>query len=128
MNRIFLILPRLMSWVRIPLPAPIIKEGYRKVAFFCYSEWRDEELRKSGSDKYERRTEVRRRGRKPSEDAAATPIPLRRQTIYYLKTLSSPNISLIFEICFFATLLYRGKIFYHRFLYNDEKNMSQRKK
>lgn len=65
---------------------------------------------------------------KPSEDAAATPIPLRRQTIYYLKSLSSPNISLIFEICFFATLLYRGKIFYHRFLYNDEKNMSQRKK
>ena len=65
---------------------------------------------------------------KPSEDAAATPIPLRRQTIYYLKTLSYPNISLIFEICFFATLLYRGKIFYHRFLYNDEKNMSQRKK
>lgn len=58
---------------------------------------------------------------KPSEDAAATPIPLRRQIIYYLKTLSSPNISLIFEICFFATLLYRGKIFYHRFLYNDEK-------
>lgn len=65
---------------------------------------------------------------KPSEDAAATPIPLRRQTIYYLKSLSSPNISLIFEICFFATSLYRGKIFYHRFLYNNEKNMSQRKK
>lgn len=43
---------------------------------------------------------------KPSEDAAAKPIPLRRQTIYYLKTLSSPNISLIFEICFLVTSLF----------------------
>ena len=49
-----------MEWT--PLPAPIIKEGYRKVAFFCYSERRDEEPRKSGTDKDERRTEVRRRG------------------------------------------------------------------
>ena len=44
------------------MPAPIIKEGYRKVAFFCYSEWRDEEPRKSGYDKDERLTEVCRRG------------------------------------------------------------------
>lgn len=49
-----------MEW--IPLPAPIIKEGYRKVAFFCYSERRDEEPRKSGADKDERRTLGRRRG------------------------------------------------------------------
>lgn len=62
-----------MEWT--PLPAPIIKEGYRKVAFFCYSEWWDEEPRKSGADKDERRTEVRRRGKtERGRSGAANPI------------------------------------------------------
>ena len=46
----------------IPLPAPIYKRRLPKGSLFCYSEWRDEEPRKSGADKDERRTEVRRRG------------------------------------------------------------------
>lgn len=50
------------------------KRRLPKGSLFCYSEWRDEEPRKSGADKDERRTEVRRRGGKPSEDAAATHI------------------------------------------------------
>ena len=45
----------------IPLPAPIIKEGYRKVAFFVI---RSGGMRatKKWVHKDERRTEVRRRG------------------------------------------------------------------
>ena len=38
------------------------KRRLPKGSLFCYSEWRDEEPRKSGADKDERRTKVRRRG------------------------------------------------------------------
>ena len=57
----------------IPLPAPIIKEGYRKVAFFV--------IRSGGMRSHEKVGPTRTRGGrkyadevKPSEDAAATHI------------------------------------------------------
>lgn len=52
-----------MEWT--PLPAPIYKRRLPKGSLFRYSEWWDEEPRKSRADKDERRTEVRRRGKLP---------------------------------------------------------------
>ena len=56
----------LVAKVDVVGPNPIARSNNKrrlpKGSFFCYAEWRDDEPRKSGSDKDERRTEVRRRG------------------------------------------------------------------
>ena len=70
-------------------------------------------IRSGGMRSYEKVGPTRTRGGReyadeatPSENAAATPIPLHRQVTYYLKTLSFPNISLIFEMCFSSISLF----------------------
>ena len=56
----------LVAKVDVVGPNPFARSNNKrrlpKGSLFCYSEWRDEEPRKSGADKDERRTEVCRRG------------------------------------------------------------------